>query len=205
MSAGSFSRTAAGNRAYFHLSWTPTFEGRLVQLCHDYGVFICKLGWNINYKFLFYATKNATFWIHNVKKIINNKPAKSVRLIFSPIQINWWIFTAWAAKCFSFQVQVWAKGEWNNFRLAKSKSQLRARQSSAIFVLLFCHSWRKCVGKKKAEQFFDNLVITYSPKGNTEENRLPCLAPISLNEDRHKPLSFRQCLNKRAFYVAYWK
>ena len=72
--------------------------------------------------------------------IINNKPAKSIRLIFSPIQINWWIFTAWAAKCLSFQVQVWAKGEWNNFKLAKSKSQLRARPSSAIFVLLFCHS-----------------------------------------------------------------
>ena len=29
--------------------------------------------------------------------IINNKPAKSIRLIFSPIQINWWIFTVRAA------------------------------------------------------------------------------------------------------------
>ena len=49
MSEGSFSPTAVGNRAYIYLSWTPTFEGRRVQLCHDYGVFICWLGWNINF------------------------------------------------------------------------------------------------------------------------------------------------------------
>ena len=63
----------------------------------------------------------------------------------------------------------------------------------------------KMCRKEKVEHFFDNLVITYSPKGNTQENRLPCLPPISLNDGRHKRLSFRQRLNKRAFYIAYWQ
>ena len=44
MSEGSFSPTAVGNRAYIYLSWTPTFEGRRVQLCHDYQEF-SSVGW----------------------------------------------------------------------------------------------------------------------------------------------------------------
>ena len=49
--------------------------------------------------------------------------------------------------------------------------------------------------------FLDNLVITHSPKENTQENCLPCVPPISLNDGRWV-FSFCQRLSKRAFYMA---
>ena len=47
--------------------------------------------------------------------------------------------------------------------------------------------------------FLDNLVITHSPKENTQENCLPCVPPISLNDGRWV-FSFCQCLSKGTFY-----
>ena len=170
------------------------------------------MGWNINIHFLFYATeRRMQYSVYITQKTYHLKQTRKKQgshLARYKLTNKFSLFEPQSASLSKFEFE--PKGSemsssWRRVRVNYEPSSTvvetispKSVHFSGNICSIILSILSKMHTKEKGWTLFDNLVITYSPKENTQENHLPCLPPISLNDGRHKCLNFRQRLSKRA-------